>query len=451
MYAVIDLETTGGNPQKDKITEIAIIIHDGKVVREQYSSLINPERKIPYFITRLTGIDNDMVADAPKFFQIAKEVVELTKDHVIVAHNVNFDYQFLRSEFRSLGYNFQRNVLCTVKLSRKLIPGYKSYSLGNLCKSLDIKIKNRHRALGDAQATAELFASLCKLNDNDDFDDAVGKIPEFLKNEISRIPEKTGIYYFYDQNHKLLYIGKSINIKRRILEHLSGNSSKKSLKFASEIAYIDYQETGSELVALLLENQEIKEMLPLLNKANRRKTFSTALFLGKNEDEYLTLSLKKIGNTQTEPLICYQNASEAKRHLHKVIDRYQLCQTLCGFYKSTHGCFQFQIGQCAGACVGKEAPESYNQRVAQFLENVQIEKKTFAVIEAGRTKNEMSVVFVEHGVFKGYGYFPKELDRLLIEPVFLNSNIFKMQHNTDAGKIIQNFISKKQEIEIIRF
>jgi DNA polymerase-3 subunit epsilon len=160
MYSIIDIETTGGMARNEKITEIAIYVFDGENIVDEYSSLINPERPIPYNITALTGISNEMVAESPKFFEIAKDIIEKTENTTFVAHNVAFDYGFIKQEFKSLGYNFHRPKLCTVKLSRKLIPGLPSYSLGNLCKSLNINITDRHRAAGDAKATVELFKML---------------------------------------------------------------------------------------------------------------------------------------------------------------------------------------------------------------------------------------------------------------------------------------------------
>ena len=157
MYAIVDIETTGGRASFEKITEIAIYIHDGKNVVEEFSTLINPGRTIPYFISRLTGIDNEMVKNAPRFYEIARKIVELTQDKVFVAHNVGFDYKFIQEEFKRLGYDYQRKTMCTVRMGRKFLPGYKSYSLGKLCQQLGISINGRHRAAGDALATVKLF------------------------------------------------------------------------------------------------------------------------------------------------------------------------------------------------------------------------------------------------------------------------------------------------------
>ncbi len=164
MYAIIDIETTGGSAKSSKITEIAVFVHNGQKITGSFTSLINPEQKIPWYITRLTGISNEMVANAPKFYEVAKKIVELTAGKIFVAHNVSFDYSFVKEEFKQLGYDFQRKTLCTVQMSRKLLPGHKSYSLGKLCGDLNIVLNGRHRAAGDARATVELFELLLAKN-----------------------------------------------------------------------------------------------------------------------------------------------------------------------------------------------------------------------------------------------------------------------------------------------
>lgn len=166
MYAVVDIETSGGRAQVDKITEIAIYIHDGEKIVDEFSTLINPEVYIPPFITRLTGINNEMVASAPKFYEVAKKIVLMTEGHLFVAHNAPFDYRFIQEEFKRLGYNYQRQTMCTVRMSRKIIPGMGSYSLGNLCQNLGITINNRHRAAGDALATTKLLELLLLKTEN---------------------------------------------------------------------------------------------------------------------------------------------------------------------------------------------------------------------------------------------------------------------------------------------
>ena len=228
MYAIIDIETTGLSPAIEKITEIAIYLHDGEKITDSYSTLINPERRISPYITQLTGITNEMVEDAPKFWEIAKDIITLTENRTFVAHNASFDYNFIRSEFKSLGYNFSRDRLCTVKLSRKIIPGFKSYSLGNLCNSLHIIVNDRHRAMGDAFATVKLFELLLTK------DKSLGKKTntKFYNIEASKIaslPEEAGVYYFYNQQGDIIYIGKSKDIRARVFSHFNNETTGKPL------------------------------------------------------------------------------------------------------------------------------------------------------------------------------------------------------------------------------
>ena len=224
MYAIIDIETTGGSARLEKITEIAIYLHDGNQITGEFVSLVNPERNIPYFITNLTGITNEMVEDAPRFYEIAKKIIELTEGRTFVAHNARFDYSFIRQEYKSLGFNFKRNILDTVALSRKLLPGHKSYSLGNICKDLNISINGRHRAAGDALATVRLFEILIardiEINGGRSSllkNTRVSKLnPKLDINKIESIPDEPGVYYFYNEKGDLIYIGKSRNLQQRI-------------------------------------------------------------------------------------------------------------------------------------------------------------------------------------------------------------------------------------------
>ena len=302
MYAIIDIETTGGSARIEKITEIAIYQHDGEQITGEYVSLVNPERNIPYFITNLTGITNEMVEDAPRFFEIAKNIVELTEGRTFVAHNARFDYSFIRQEFKSLGFKYSRNLLDTVALSRKLLPGHRSYSLGNICKDLNISINGRHRAAGDALATVRLFEILMRR----DMEENSGK-PLLMKNtrlsklnpkldirKIENIPEEPGIYYFYNEKGDLIYIGKSRNLQQRISTHLSNNTSNRTMEMRDQIADIDWDSTGSELIALLKESFEIKANKPIYNRAQRRTGFQWGIFSFTDKNGYLNFRYGQI-------------------------------------------------------------------------------------------------------------------------------------------------------------
>lgn len=299
-YAIIDIETTGSLKKGQRITEVAIIVFDGLNVVDSFSSLINPEVKIPYTITQLTGIDNSMVKDAPKFYQVAKKIVEITEGCIFVAHNVFFDYNFIKHEFASLGFHFSREKLCTVRLSRKYLPGYKSYSLGKICKDLGIELKDRHRAHGDASATVELFKRVLVVAP-DLTSDLIKKQTQVIPSHISideynRLPTTPGVYYFYDKEDKLLYIGKSKNIKLRVSNHFRPNLKKKDdIKLKDSVARIDFEKTGSDLAAQLLECQRIKELRPFYNRALRRKRFPFSIYIDTNSEVH-ELKIRKTGD-----------------------------------------------------------------------------------------------------------------------------------------------------------
>jgi DNA polymerase-3 subunit epsilon len=279
MYAIVDIETTGINHRYEKVTEIAIFVHDGTKVVEEFSTLINPERNIPAFITRLTGINDEMVANAPKFCEVAKRIVELTENRIFVAHNANFDYRFIREEFLQLGYEFKRETLCTVRTSRRFIPGKRSYSLGNLCQDLGIRVIDRHRAAGDALATVKLLELLLsknggKLNGSSQL---LTVLPENVHpaldvSIINKLPHEPGIYYFLNEQGNIIYIGKGSDIHNCVISHFNKTTTKKALALKGQIADIGCDITGSELVAQLLQYYELTEHQPCFNRRPKAVT-----------------------------------------------------------------------------------------------------------------------------------------------------------------------------------
>ena len=280
-YSVIDVETTGGKAGVGRITEIAIFVMEGRELVDQMVTLVNPEIPIPPYISKLTGITDEMVQHAPRFFEIARKIVEITENTIFVAHNASFDYQFIQKEFESLGYEYDREVLCTVILSRKIVPGLNSYSLGKLCQSLGIPLSNRHRAGGDAYATAMLLRYLMDQTGGFLFPQKNSGFkhlhPDLDIDGLSQLPQTTGIYYFYDANGEVIYVGKSRNIKKRIFSHLAANSkSKRHLK--EQIAQVSYDITGSELIALLMEDEEIKKLKPPFNKVHKSNNFPWGIY-----------------------------------------------------------------------------------------------------------------------------------------------------------------------------
>ena len=447
LYAILDVETTGGNAFQDKITEIAIYLHDGEKVVDEFTSLINPECSIPPFISRLTGIYDEMVENAPKFYEVAKDIIQFTEGATIVAHNAQFDYGFIRQEYKTLGYSFSRDYLCTVKLSRKLIPGYRSYSLGNLCEQLGIVLENRHRAHGDAQATVKLFELLLEKDagrnvmDNQVKNDYLNLRfpPEFDRTILDKLPEHPGVYYLYNVDGTLIYIGKSNNIRKRILSHFSNKQSRKAIELRNAIRDISFESTGSELIALLPESDEIKKKQPLFNRAQRHTFFNFGIFLETDENGYITLKASKVKNGE-QPIFTFHSQEEAKEMLEKWVQKYKLCQKLCGLYDIAHACFHYSIHQCNGACIGKEKPEKYNLRVEQALENLQFTNSNFMILGPGRNTAEKSVVMIENGKYQGYGYFEPEF--ISTDPDQIRDLIQFKQDNRDIHRILKSHIDR---------
>ncbi len=412
MYAIIDIETTGGSARMEKITEIAIYQHDGIQITGEFVSLVNPERNIPYFITNLTGITNEMVENAPRFYDIAKKIVEFTEGRTFVAHNARFDYSFIREEFKSLGFNFKRNILDTVALSRKLMPGYKSYSLGNICRDLNITINGRHRAAGDAFATVKLFEMLMakdiEISGSKSVllkNTRVSKLhPKLDISKIESIPEEPGIYYFYNENGDLIYIGKSRNLMQRVNTHLSNNSTNRSMEMRDIIADIFWETTGSELIALLKESSEIKLNKPIYNRAQRRSGFQWGIFSFIDNNGYLNYRYGQINNNET-PVSVFTSKEKAKSKLGSLVEKFVLCQKLSGLYETEGACFHYQVGICKGACIGKESQEEYNERAAKAVEEFVFTRRNFFVIDRGRNDEERCAVKIVNGKFSGYGYF----------------------------------------------
>jgi DNA polymerase-3 subunit epsilon len=458
MYAIVDIETTGGSPVYEKITEIAIYIHDGLKVIDEFHSLIHPERIIPHFITQLTGITNEMVADAPKFYEIAKELVEITDGKIFVAHNVSFDYNFVYNEFKQLGYHFQRKQLCTVKLSRKLLPGQPSYSLGNLCHSLSIEITDRHRASGDAMATVKLFEHLLQVNQLDHqnvLTDATllstkGLHHKFDRNQLEKIPDEPGVYYFHNENGDIIYIGKSKKMHQRIMSHFYNRSTKKALEMKSNIAHISYEITGNELIALLLESEEIKKHKPLYNRAQRRTLYHYGLFPYFNEGGYVCFKVERITGLNNTAAYTYNSKKEAKQHVSALIQKFNLCQNLCGFEVTAGGCFYHRLGECEGACVGIEPVSSYNRKASNALKTLRFLMGNCYIFDRGREGEEKSVVKIENGRYCGFGYFnPRFVNATIQEEI--DDCIKVYQDNHDVHQIIQMYVRKHKVENIVQY
>ncbi|WP_417941567.1 exonuclease domain-containing protein [Flavobacterium sp. RS13.1] len=453
MYAILDIETTGGQFNEEGITEIAIYKFDGHEVVDQFISLVNPEIPIQPFVAKLTGINNAMLSSAPKFYEVAKRIIEITTDCIIVAHNASFDYRILRTEFRRLGYNFESKTLCTVELAQKLIPEQPSYSLGKLVRSLGIPIADRHRASGDAIATTKLFKILLEkdlektiVKDFVKFEIEKGISPK-LQDLVNQMPAKTGVYYIHNEGGNLIYIGKSQNIRKRVNQHFTGITTK-SKRIQAEVFTITYEETGSELIALLKESQEVKINRPKHNRSQKKTVFPFAIYVEKDSNGYLIVKIGKADGRKKE-ITSFASLQEGKYALFKFTAKYHLCQKLTGLYQTKKECFQYKIKECDGACIGEVTPEDYNLRVEQFIAENSFENKNMILIDRGRNVNERSAILIENGTYKGYAYY--DLNYQITNIEILKKILIPMQHNRDVKNIIQQYIRKSKSLKILHF
>ena len=453
MYAILDIETTGGQFNEEGITEIAIYRFDGHEVVDQFISLVNPEIPIQPFVVKLTGINNAMLRSAPKFFEVAKRIIEITQDCIIVAHNASFDYRILRTEFRRLGYAFDCKTLCTVELAKVLMPEQPSYSLGKLVRSLGIPMADRHRANGDALATVKLFKMLLDkdvekiiVKDMVQSEIVKGLAPKLL-DIVESVPSKTGVYYIHREDGSIIYIGKSKNIKKRINQHFTGTTNK-CKKIQLEVFAVTYEETGSELIALLKESEEIKINQPIYNRSQRKSIFQWALYAEKDEQGYLNLLLQKADGRKKE-ITSFTTFQEGKNTLFRITAHYKLCQKLTGLYETKNLCFQYTIKECDGACIGNISPEEYNARVQEFIDKNVFENKTIVITDRGRTINERSAVLIENGIYKGYAFYDLNYQIRNIE--ILKNMLTPMENNRDTRTIIQSQIRRSRSVKLLYF
>lgn len=448
LYSIIDIETTGGHASGNRIIEIAIFNFDGESIVDRYHTLINPERRIPPFITSLTGITDDMVVDAPVFRDVAKEILSFTSNSIFVAHNVNFDYTFVKKELEAIEIPYNRPKLCTVRLSRKIFPGLPSYSLGNLCDSLSIEIKDRHRATGDAEATTELLQKLL-LNDKENF---IGKslksnsretlLPAHLPREqFDALPETPGVYYFHDAKGKVIYVGKAINIKKRIISHFSGKQQNiKSQQFMNAIYGVSSEICGSELLALLLESAEIKKYWPVYNRIQKLSEKNYGIYTYEDSSGYLRFSIAPITKLH-KPIVSFRSIGEARQFLLDKVREHELCHRRSGL--QTANCSA--VIQCA-ACNERISTHAYNSKIETALLSFNDYKRTYVIKQPGRYVGEYAVVLVESGKYLGYGYVPDDITVTDLEELkqFVNGH----SDNQDIQKILAMYQRSTTVFEI---
>lgn len=455
LYAIVDIETTGTRINLDRITEVGIVLFDGKRIVDQFSSLVNPERSIPYNITQITGINDEMVADAPRFYEIAKQVVQLTEGAIFVAHNVRFDYNFIREEFRTLGFTYKRKQLDTVRLTRKVFPGLPSYALGKLIKHFGISVDRRHRALDDALATTILLEKILKTDQEEQADQLINngvqasRLPQNISLEtLHNLPEGPGVYYFHSQSGEVIYIGKSINIKKRVMDHFASRT-RKSIKIQRMIHEITFEQTGSELIALLLEQHEIKRLRPVFNTMLKTRRYKYCIHEHVDEQGYLRMEVSEI-KPDLNVLREFTGRGEARGALSFLCYEFGLCRCLNNLNKTGSSCFDQQLRNCSGAFHGHEEAVPYNERVSTAKEALQrfpAFPDDLLILDKGREPDEYAVIHIESGIFRGFGYFSNETES---DPNQMIDCVNTYPNNKDVVYIIKDFLKKNPKVRVMK-
>lgn len=456
MYAIVDIETTGGYAEYHRITEVAIVFHDGIHIQDEYRTLINPGRNIPSFITGLTGITHEMVSEAPPFEEVAHEIYQLLEGKIFVAHNAHFDYSFLKKEFELSGIRWQARKLCTVRLSRKIIPGLRSYSLGSIARSLGVEIVDRHRAGGDAAATARIFDTLLKYDRENHIQRMLKRNsgetilpPNLSQEEFNQLPNKPGVYYFLNSRREVIYVGKAINIKKRITGHFTGEAREWSrVRIRNEIHHIKYELTGNDFVALLLESLEIRRLWPRYNMAQKYRLEEWGIYSYEDRNRYLRFFVNQVARN-SKPLIRFSSKGDAWNFLWGKVRDFELCPKLSGLQNTHESCFGVASGECLGACIGKESFEVYNERVEKAIRSFNPEAVNAAFVGRGRRNGERSVVLVEHGIFLGFGFIRKKDD--LRDFNALRGLVSQRPETPTVQNLINSYLLNPRGLRVIHF
>ncbi len=427
--AIVDLETTGAHPAWDRVTEVAVVeVQDGEVVSE-WSTLVNPGTSIPPAIQALTGITNDMVADAPAFEELAPGLYERLEGRVFVAHNARFDYGFLRHEFERAGLRFQARTLCTVKLSRRLYPGHARHNLDSLIERHGLKFGPRggarHRALGDAQAVWQFLRVAAEERGLDLLQDTVRQLaqlpalPAHIAREVvDAIPESPGVYLFYGENDTPLYVGKSVAMRSRVLQHFSGDvHSAREAQIAREIRRIEWRRSCGELGALLQEAALVKELLPVFNRQLRRANELCGFLFDAKK---LNLIQKEEINSATIQFLSgvFRSKRSAMDALRELANEHRLCLRALGFERAGKGaCFRHQIDRCAGACAGRESLHAHHARAAAALAMLKTAawpwRGPVGIVEEDREREAVEVHVVHNWCLLGTAHSEAEVAELL--------------------------------------
>lgn len=439
MYAIIDIETTGGQFNKEGITEIAIYKFDGVEIVDQFISLVNPEIPIQPFVVKLTGINNAMLRQAPKFFEVAKRIIEITEGCIIVAHNAPFDYRILKLEFDRLGYNFQKPTLCTVEMSKVLLPDAQAYSLGKLVRSLGIPIADRHRASGDAMATLKLF----KLLLDKDIDKQIVK--QQIKNEVHQgispklfdilenIPTTIGIFYIHNDKGNIIFIGKSNNIRKKLNQIFTADT-KIAKRIQKEVYTVTFEETGNELIALLKEREELLHNKPVLNPSQRKSPFLWSVYQEKLENGYETLKIHK-SDGRKNAVQSFKNQKSALQFINELYKENEIVEEVQNALSSAENIHYPSV--------------LHNELFVSLINANKLKNNNIIIVLKGRNLNEKSAVVIENGIFKGFCFF--DLNYQILNTQVLSKILIPLIYTKDVLNTVKHYLYTKKDYKIISF
>ena len=449
-FAITDIETTGNGIKGNRITEICVMVVQNGELIDQYSSLVNPSQSIPLYIESLTGINDEMVSNAPQFSEIADEIDKITKDCIFVAHNVSFDYNILRAEFTNINRDFKRKRICTVRLTKKLIPGLFSYSLGNICTSINIPHFDRHRAGGDCEATVTLFQRCVSLDPEYEvitemLDRKTGASylpPNFKNSDFEKLPKETGVYFFKDKDGIPLYIGKAKNIKSRIKSHFQERSNRK-YKLMQETYSIDYELTGNEFLALLRESDLILKYYPKFNKAQKKynKPYTLTSYHNQKGIEVFALHKNKISPVNW---MKFYTREEAVKFMEYVCEKFELCPKYAGLQRGVTTCDHYKIHSCSGVCKGEIEINEYNNRVAEALDFINQYENSCLIMEKGRSREEKSFIYLNKGTYAGYGFINNSED--FSHPEDFRNYLIPQKNSSYTDRLVSKYLNTKKNL-----
>jgi DNA polymerase-3 subunit epsilon len=417
LYAIVDVETTGGKYNEEGITEVAIYKFDGHEIVDQFASLVNPEKEIQPFVVKLTGINNAMLKRAPKFYEVAKRIIEITEGVTLVAHNADFDHRMLRLEFDRLGFDYMRPTLCTVELAQSLLPEQQSFNLGKLTKALGIPITDRHRATGDALATVKLFKLLLQKDvDKKIISQSLKyfkplKIEPNLKVILESVPNTTGVFYIYNSSREIIYIGKSKNVNKRVTQLFTG-SNKKSKEIQKQVADVTFEKTGNELISILKEFIEVRKHEPILNGKIKRTNFSHGLYIHVNEQDQPTLKVKSAVKDPNY-ILSFSSSKSGTNFLEKQ----------------------------------EEENKSPQAIITEIKEKYSILGKSKIIVDRGREASERSVILIEEGKVIGYAFVSLRIQ--MTDVLMLKSLLTPIDGDKQVTHIISSYLRHKRVHQII--